>query len=157
MSVCEAVAECVQSAQHPLGSFLLLSASSSFCPPFPTRVSCWSCQHRPVHTSGTSATVFPSASSLSSFSRATLYFSTFSMKFKPVDMGGVYCSMLLPAPSSASLLQSFGGNISLIDSGLRQCSLCINHSNTSSVTTGKVCTTRKLKVILTKPSLTICM
>lgn len=55
-----------------------------------------------------------SASSLSACSGATRCFSTSSVNCKPVDIGKVYCSVLLPAPSSASLLQSFGGNISLI-------------------------------------------
>lgn len=92
------------------------SPTSVFClfgflPPFPTSLSCWSSCHRFVHTLG--ASMFPSAFHLSTFSSVTSCFSTCPVNFKPVDIGGVYCSVRLPDPSSASMLQNFGANISL--------------------------------------------
>lgn len=44
-----------------------------------------------------SASMFPSASSLNTPNGAILCFPTFPVNFKPVDIGGIYCSMLLPA------------------------------------------------------------
>lgn len=105
---------CVRGSGHvnTVSSSVPSSPTSVFClfgfqPPFPAYLPCWASCHRFVHILG--ASVFPSASSLRTYSTSRII--TFFVSFKLVDIGGV-----LPDHSSASLLQKFRANISLTDS-----------------------------------------